>query len=197
MKKAILLLGLPLLLSACTPTYEDLNQWMTETRKEAKSRIIPFEEPTVVPPKPYIPPSYSGLNAFDPRRLQTAPTGHNAPNLSRRKETLESFSLENLRYVGRIVNGGRVSGYIQAEDHVYTVSAGNYIGQNHGKIQSIGEDKIILNELIEDSYGNWIYRKAELPLSSASENNSATTTPAAPATTAPAADSSAGAAVRH
>lgn len=171
MKKIILLSATVLIMTGCTPTYEDLTQWMTQTRLEAKSQIIPFEAPTVTPPKAYIPPSYSGLNAFNSRRLDNIPQGGNAPNLRRRKETLEAFSLENLRYVGRLVKGSRVSGFIQAEDHTYTVMPGNYIGQNHGKIQRITEDKIIITELIEDSYGNWIYRTAELPLSSQSAAN--------------------------
>ena len=69
MKNTILLLGV-FSLAACTPTYDDLSQWMTQTRADAKKHIIPFEEPTVTPPKAYIPPSYSGPNAFDSRRLQ-------------------------------------------------------------------------------------------------------------------------------
>ena len=38
MKKIILLLSL-LPLAACTQSYEDLTQWMTQTRQEAKSKI--------------------------------------------------------------------------------------------------------------------------------------------------------------
>lgn len=170
MKNTILLFGL-LSVAACTPTYDDLNQWMTQTRQDAKKHIIPFEEPTVIPPKAYVPPSYSGPNAFDSHRLQTVTKGANAPNLARPKETLEAFSLENLRYVGNLKNGNRTSGFIQAENHVYTVVPGNYIGQNYGKIQKITEDKIVLTEMIEDSYGNWIYRTAELPLSNQSDGN--------------------------
>ena len=78
-------------------------------------------------------------------------------------------------------SGNRISGFIQAENHVYTVVPGNYIGQNYGKIQKITEDKIIITEMVEDSYGNWIYRTAELPLSSqsGSSNLPQTVTPTA------------------
>ncbi|WP_253353294.1 pilus assembly protein PilP [Neisseria perflava] len=171
--KHTFLLASVLCITACTPTYDDLNQWMKETRKQAKSQTIPFEAPTVTPPAAYNPPAYSGLNAFDPRRLESAPKGGNAPNPNRRKEVLESFSLDSLRYVGNLSSNGRISGFVQADSHVYTVAPGNYIGQNHGRIQSITEDKIILTELIEDSYGNWVHRKAELPLSSPSDKNGA------------------------
>lgn len=185
MKNIILLSSMAILATACTPTYEDLSQWMTQTRQEAKAKVIPFEAPTVNPPKAYVPPAFSGLNAFDYRRLQNTPKGGNAPNLQRTKETLEAFSLENLRYVGILKSGKKVSGFIEAENHVYTVSPGNYIGQNFGKIQNITEDKITLVELIEDSYGNWIYRTAELPLSTPSENGNIRNiqTPASKSTT--------------
>ena len=63
---------------------------MTQTRQEAKSKIIPFEEPTVTLPKPYSPPNFKGMNAFDSRRLDTAPKGGNAPDVNRPKETLEA-----------------------------------------------------------------------------------------------------------
>lgn len=177
MKKTILLLSV-LPLAACTPTYEDLTQWMTDTRKEAQRNILPFEAPTVTPPKAYIPPGHNGLNSFDPRRLETVQRGSNAPNPNRPKESLESFSLENLQYVGTLKSQGKVKGFVRADSHVYTVAVGNYLGQNHGRIQSIHEDKIILTELIEDSHGNWVYRKAELPLSIETNGKNNTTSTA-------------------
>ncbi|ASK26838.1 pilus assembly protein PilP [Neisseria chenwenguii] len=181
MKHTILLLGI-LSVTACTPTYDDLSKWTADTREKAKTNIIPFEAPTITPPKAYIPPAFSGLNSFDSRRLETAPKGGNAPNPNRRKEALEAFSLENLTYVGTLRSGGKISGYVKAGDHVYTVKPGNYLGQNHGRIQSITDDKIILTELIEDSYGNWVYRKAELPLNKkADDSNTQNATSAASA----------------
>ena len=172
MKNKIFLLTSILSLTGCTPAYDDLNEWMTKTRQDAKSHIIPFEAPVVNPPAVYNPPAYGGLNAFDFRRLDNAPKGSNAPNPNRPKEALEAFSLENMRYVGMLSNGSKTAGFIDVNGHVYTVYPGNYIGQNYGKIQSITDDLIVLTELVEDSSGNWIYRKAELPLSNNAENSS-------------------------
>lgn len=169
MKNKILLAGI-LALSACTPAHEDLNQWMSDTRRQAQSKVIPFEAPTVSQVKTYTPPNHNGLNAFDSKRLNAAQKGANAPNANRPKEVLENFSLEALKYVGTLSRGNRVTGYVEADGHVYTVQPGNYIGQNHGRIQSITPDLITITELVEDTYGNWAYRKAELPLSSADNN---------------------------
>lgn len=172
MKKILLLAGI-LAVSACTSSHEDLSQWMNDTRQQAKSKIIPFEAPAAIQAKTYTAPSFSGLNAFDSKRLVAAQQGANAPNNNRQKEVLESFSLENLKYVGNLTKGKQVSGYVEANGHVYTVLPGNYIGQNHGRIQSITADKISIIELVEDSYGNWSNRKAELLLSSSNNNSDA------------------------
>ncbi|UOO82697.1 pilus assembly protein PilP [Uruburuella testudinis] len=165
MKYTILLAGL-LALNACTPAHEDLREWMNNTRTQAKAHALSFEPPAIHPAQTYMPPNYSGLNAFDSKRLNVGQQGANAPNMSRPKEILEGFSLENLKYVGTLKSGNRISGYIEADGHVYTVRAGNYIGQNFGQIQSITDDKIVLTEVVEDTYGNWVFRNAELPLSS-------------------------------
>ena len=47
------------------------------------------------------------MNAFDSRRLDTAPKGGNAPDVNRPKETLEAFSLENMAFVGTLQSGGQ------------------------------------------------------------------------------------------
>ncbi|MDO5639282.1 MAG: pilus assembly protein PilP [Neisseria sp.] len=165
MKHISLFAGM-LVLTACSPAHEDLRTWMSDTQQEAKTRVIPFEAPTINPPQTYTPPTFTGLNAFDSKRLNVAQQGANAPNLNRPKELLEGFSLENLKYVGSLRSGNSISGYVEADGHTYTVRPGNYMGQNFGRIQSITPDKIVLTEVVEDSYGNWIFRNAELPLSS-------------------------------
>ncbi len=159
-----------LVLSACSQNSDELNEWMAQTRREAKAEIIPFQAPTLPVSPVYSPPQLTGLNAFDFHRMETAKKGGNAPDTNRVKETLEKFSLENIRYVGILKSGKKISGFVEAEGYVYTVGIGNYLGQNYGRIQSITENSIILNELIEDSTGNWVSRKAELLLQPSDKN---------------------------
>ena len=159
-----------LALSACSQGSEDLNEWMAQTQREAKAEIIPFQAPPLPVAPVYNPPQPTGFNAFDFRRMETVKKGGNAPDTNRVKETLEKFSLENMRYVGILKSKQKVSGFIEVEGYVYTVGVGNYLGQNYGRIQSITENSIILNELIEDSTGNWVSRKAELPLQPSDKN---------------------------
>ncbi|MBP6393677.1 MAG: pilus assembly protein PilP [Neisseria sp.] len=168
--KTHILLPCLLLLAACGPQHSDLREWMQQTQQQAKTRIQPFEAPSITPVQSYTPPNFSGLNAFNSKRLNLAQQGVNAPDTHRPKELLEGFSLENLKYVGTLTAGRAISGFVEADGHVYTVKPGNYIGQNYGRIQSITSDKITLVEVVEDSYGNWIFRNAELPLNNAADN---------------------------
>lgn len=166
-------------LSACSQDSEDLNAWMAQTQQEAKAGIIPFQAPTLPVAPVYSPPQPTEPNAFDFHRMEAAKKGGNAPDTKRIKEALEKFSLENIRYVGIVKSGQKVSGFVEADGYVYTVGIGNYLGQNYGKIQSITDDSIVLNELIEDGTGNWVSRRAELPLNASDKNTEQAAAPAA------------------
>jgi type IV pilus assembly protein PilP len=52
------------------------------------------------------------------------------------------------------------------EGIIYRVRAGNYMGQNHGQITQVSEDKIELTEIISDPKGNgYMERQATVALS--------------------------------
>lgn len=164
-KYTALLIGLGL--TACSPPYEDLHQWMQNTQQQSKAKIKKPEPPKLPEPTTYIPPPATDMHAFSSARLRMGMQGANAPDLNRPKEVLENFSLENLSYVGSLSGAGKhTSAYVAADGHVYTVRVGNYLGQNYGRISAIEPGKLVVTELVEDSYGNWIDRPVELPLSS-------------------------------
>ncbi len=171
--KRILLPAL-VLLSACSQPHGDLQEWVKNAKTAAQAKVTPYEVPVVDTAITYIAPPTTGLNAFNAKRLNVIRQGANTPNFSRPKETLESFSLENLKYVGSLTNGKAKQAFVEADGHVYTVGIGNYLGQNFGRINSIDTDKITITEVIEDTYGNWVFRKAELPLNSNDNTNKQT-----------------------
>jgi type IV pilus assembly protein PilP len=47
---------------------------------------------------------------------------------------------------------------------VHRVHVGNYLGQNYGRIISIGEDRIDLVELVTNGAGGWMERQATIAL---------------------------------
>ena len=84
--------------------------------------------------------------------------------------------MENLKYVGSIGTARSLSALIEVDGHVYTVTPGKHLGQNFGRVSRITPDKIDIVEVVEDTFGNWVNRPAELLLSTgdAQSSNQAT-----------------------
>lgn len=162
MKVKLLLISSLIALSACSEEHGDLQSWMSNTRKAAKSKIKPAEKPAPVERVTYFAPPESGPHAFDVQRLKAAYPNGSVPDLNRSKEILENFSLENLEYVGSIGTNEKLSAMISADGHVYTVRVGNRLGQNFGRIVSITPDLIKIVETVEDTSGKWTDRETEL-----------------------------------
>ncbi len=160
-------------LVACSEQNEDLVNWMTETSQQAKTRISKPKEAKLNLQPSYAPPPQPTLNMFDPAKLRVGMQGTNAPNPNRPKEILENYPLNELRYVGLIKSANKSpSAFIQINDHVYTVTIGNYLGQNYGRITAITPDEIIISELLEDANGTWSDHSNNLPLQSQGQTES-------------------------
>ena len=54
---------------------------------------------------------------------------------------------------------------IARDGTLFRVHAGNYMGQNHGQITRIAEDRIELTEIVPDGTGGWQERQASVALS--------------------------------
>jgi type IV pilus assembly protein PilP len=50
---------------------------------------------------------------------------------------------------------------------LYNVKAGDYLGQNFGRILKIGEADISLREIVQDPSGEWVERVSTLQLQEA------------------------------
>lgn len=88
------------------------------------------------------------------------------PIPGRPREALEAFPLDTLRMVGILENDAGKWALIRANDGtIHRVKSGNYLGQNHGKIIMITENKIELTEIAPDGLGDWMERPATIALS--------------------------------
>jgi type IV pilus assembly protein PilP len=88
-----------------------------------------------------------------------------SPDFNRRKEELEGFSLDSIRMVGILEQAGVTWGLVKTkEGTIHRVRNGNYMGQNHGRIIQITEDKIDLTEIVQDGTGGYSERQASLAL---------------------------------
>jgi len=88
-----------------------------------------------------------------------------SPDFNRRKEELEGYSLDSIRMVGILEQSGVTWGLVKTkEGTIHRVRSGNYMGQNHGRIIQVTEDKIDLTEIVQDGTGGYSERQASLAL---------------------------------
>ena len=64
----------------------------------------------------------------------------------------------------RAVKEGKPVALVKVDNLLYQVRAGNYLGQNYGKITKVGETDVTLREIVQDAGGEWIERVAKLQL---------------------------------
>ena len=166
MTRLVLLVALSassLLLTGCGGgTDEDLKAWMAEQGTASRGKIDP-----IPPIRPYEAFTYNAFDQpepFKPRKIETG-KGSRGPDLTRRKEALETYPLESLKMVGTLQRGNTMLGLVRANDNkVFQVRQGNYVGQNFGVITSVVEGEITLKELFQDGAGDWAERQSKIML---------------------------------
>jgi len=171
--KLILLAGLSGLLAGCGEGLGDLRDYVQQIRAKPPGRIEPIPEFT-----PYQNFEYASHDLRDPFKLvdfrrpeelpeDVATLGSGIrPDIDRAKEPLEDFPLDTLRLKGTIDDKDGVKwGLIFAPDNtIHRVIEGNYMGQNHGRIISVTDQKIELTEIVPDGLGNYIERSSAVAL---------------------------------
>jgi type IV pilus assembly protein PilP len=146
--------------------YSDLRQFVKESDNLPRGRIPPL--PDVKPYEPFAYDAYALTDPFKPRKIEPPKTvagGGIQPDLTRRKEPLEAYPLENLRMVGTLQQNKVTHALVKGPDNnLFRVKPGNYIGQNFGLITEISEATIKLKEIVQDSGGDWTERISTLTL---------------------------------
>lgn len=159
------LLTVAVLLSGCAGGVNDeLLSYIDDVKARPGGRIEAL--PQI---KPYETFAYSADNVRSPfvpeRPGSAAKTAGPKPIDDRSKEYLEQFSLDTLAMVGTLDRGGDVYGLVQTKDGmVHRVVAGNYVGQNDGRIVAVDDASIRLEELVPDGIGGFYKRSAEIGL---------------------------------
>lgn len=160
-----LCMGFCLLLAGCGgDSYQDLRNWMAEQGKNAKGKLEPLPQM-----KPYEPFAYNAFDLpdpFKPRKIEPA-KGNSmlAPDLTRRKESLEAYPIESLNMVGTLQKENQMYGLVRTPDKdLYQIRPGNHLGQNYGVVLAVSDTEIRLKELIQDGAGDWTERSSTLQL---------------------------------
>jgi type IV pilus assembly protein PilP len=175
MKHALLLaLTAAAALTACgSSDNEEITKWMADQRAATKPHVTPIPEP-----KKFTPESYTQEAVVEPfsnqklvmalrkdsQQAGTASAALLAPELNRRKEPLEAYPLDAMQMVGSLTKQGQPVALIKVDNLIYQARPGNYLGQNYGRITKVGENEVVLRELVQDAAGEWVERVATLQL---------------------------------
>jgi type IV pilus assembly protein PilP len=155
---------LALLVGGCGGDMDDLMAYVDEVKARPGGRIEPL--PQI---KPYQTFAYEAFDARSPFVPDQTPSGSQMagprPDAGRPKEFLEGFPLDTLSMVGTLEREGRTFGLLQTQDGlIHRVLPGNYIGQNDGRVVSISEAEIQVEELVPDGIGGFFKRSAAVSL---------------------------------
>lgn len=175
-----LTLLLAVAVAGCAPSNEsELRQWMAEVRQQVRPTSQPVSEP-----KEFTPYSYESRNLVDPfdaqkavmavaRQQQVRATASSIrPDLERRRETLEGFSLDQIKMVGTMRQKSLNVALLESGGATHMVRVGNYVGQNFGLVTRISETEVQIKEIVQDAAGEWVERPAKLELQEATQQGS-------------------------
>lgn len=169
MNMRVAILSLAIFISGCgaSTDFTDLQSYMDEIRARPKGSIEPL-------PKfqPYESFTYSAASLRDPFqppvKLELAARQKGSadikPDESRVKQFLEGFNIETFQMVGTLSNNDGIFALISGANGVHRVRVGDYLGRNHGQIQSIDDGKVDVVEIVPDGEGGWLERPRSLSL---------------------------------
>lgn len=78
-----------------------------------------------------------------------------APELRRPQEALEAFELSQMVWVGWLQQGEHRVAVVQAGHTFHRVGVGAHMGRQHGRVQHIGDDHLILRQVQRNAQGEW------------------------------------------
>ena len=155
--KGIMYLTLLIGLTGCIKDTSDLDVYFEEHRAKQARAIDPIPEI-----KPYLRYVYPGneKDPFDvsmlaPNEVPIMDSGIQV-DTTRVKEFLEGFPLDSLKMVGTVSKDKNLWALIKIPDGgIQSVKAGNYVGQNYGKIVSVTEAELGLMETVSNGLGGY------------------------------------------
>jgi type IV pilus assembly protein PilP len=172
----LVIAGLSLVLVACSRDqgYQDLDEFMKKARNEPQGKVEPLPEFKAYEAftyaasdrrSPFEPPAEVVLS--DQEDEEDEPESEIKPNENRPTEPLERFEMSDLAMVGSLQRSeeGRLFALVQdPEGGIHRVTVGDYMGQNHGRVQRVTETRIQLREIVGDGSGGWVKRPRTLSL---------------------------------
>ncbi len=152
-----------LLLGGCSGDTDELMAEIEKAKQRPGGHIQPLPEV-----KPYVSHEYEMSDRRSPflQSLAGENPGGPRPDVQRAREYLEQFPLDTLKMVGTLRLGNSYYGLLQTRDGlIHRVLPGNHVGQNDGRVMTIGDARISVVEIVPDGLGGYLERPAALALS--------------------------------
>lgn len=153
----------------------DVQAWMRESAKDMRGHVPDLPEIKPLDIKPYEPGDL--ISPFSSEKVISGGLGANnqasrvggPPPLNPDAYPLTKAPLESIRFLGTIIVDKEVRALLQIErEPIRQVREGDYIGQNHGRVQKIEsssattQGQLLLRERLLDK-GIWIDRDTVFP----------------------------------
>jgi type IV pilus assembly protein PilP len=154
------------LLSGCAQDeFSDLRAFMAQTGAGSQQALEPL--PPVKPAAvfDYLPGETP--DPFKPRSLKASKGGGAfQPDLTRPKDPLEQFPMDDLLMIGTITKDGQISALVKVKSRgtLHRIKKGEHMGQNFGLVIGINESSMEIRETVQDGVGDWTETKATLAL---------------------------------
>ena len=166
----VLIAGVLTTLGGCLQgnDFADIQAFMDEVDSRPKGTIDPLPPFEQVPPYAY--QASNQRSPFEPPVVLKRVVRDNGgvqvtPDFNRAKQFLEQFTIAQLSMVGTLAQGQRHFGLVKDGDGgVHRVQAGDYMGSDHGQIQSVDDVAIELIEIVPDGAGGWVERARTVSL---------------------------------
>ena len=175
MKKLSLVILMSFALAACNDDTAEQKEFIDQVKASTTPKVEPipqiaqfeyFEYSASRLRSPFVAPK-PGI--IQNNLVQVKNCLHPDPN--RVRQPLEKYPLDNLLMKGTIGRAGNTWALIKAADEtLYRVTVGNYIGLYHGEIKEVHDNYIELLELIPDGAGCWKERLTKLEMLEADTN---------------------------
>lgn len=166
--RLIATLATALLMVGCGGDLSDLERYAERIKQRPGGEIEPI--PEIPPQETFTYPGHE-RDPFDSSVIATRVTEDVGPESdvtidpNRPPEFLEQFPLDSLRMVGTMEQDEVQWALIRTpERNIQRVKEGNYMGQNHGRIDQITDTRIEITEIVPDGFGGYQEREGSVAL---------------------------------
>lgn len=145
----------------CSGDNHDLTRYIHEIKNRPGVPIEPIPKFSPLPTFKF-PENDTRRSPFKPVERRKADT--DAPDQKRKKEPLEAYPVDALKFVGILKQGNELWALIKdPKQKIVPVKVGNYLGLNYGRIISIKSNEIKIEETVNNS-GTWEKRSTIIQL---------------------------------